>query len=63
MSDEDPKCQENECGKPATHHIPEYEYKPTDVHLCEAHADEARSAAKHHLLRPVRRSRPRPQGK
>ncbi len=51
-----PTCQatisydENEvlilCDKPATHHIPqegEYQYRETDTHLCEAHADEANS--------------------
>jgi len=76
MPDEHPKCQyamsygdgenpdvKNECGKPATHYVPKYEYKPTDVHLCEAHADEASSTAKHPVHRPVRRWRPRPQEK
>ncbi len=51
-----PTCQvtvsydENEvvilCDKPATHHIPqegEYQCRETDTHLCEAHADEAKS--------------------
>ncbi len=64
MSDiEQPKCQaamsydlKTECGKPATHHVPE----PTDVHLCEAHAEELRSSAKHPTQLPVRRARPRP---
>ncbi len=30
------------CSKPATHHIPRgYQYRDTDMHLCEGHADEA----------------------
>ncbi len=58
-----PTCQatvsydENEvdipCGKPATHHIPqegEYQPRETDTHLCEAHADEAKSTG-HNTVR------------
>ena len=42
------------CGKAATHHIPEsgdYEYRTSDKHLCDAHADEAASSGQ----KPVRR--------
>ncbi len=51
--------QDELCGKPATHHIPkpgDYEYKTSDTHLCEAHADEAFSSKQN----PVRRWKDRP---